>query len=180
MDGIFKKLVFIFLFLAVLGCKKGELQLHEDKLRADKLRDDKLIAEARNFINENCNILIDSVEGFDVMSLKNKIRTPTFTIGLMDSISYRGFLNPNNYLRFKLEDTDLVGFKSVYRLKLVKAKTYDSDVLFVVFSDFKMEKDYAYIRVKKVIGISMLNETYYFKKENGRWVFKNKRLINMG
>ena len=176
MDGIFKNLVFIFLFLAVLGCKKGELQLHEDKLRSDKLRDDKLIAEARNFISENCNILIDSVEGFDVMSLKNKIRTPTFTIGLIDSISSDCF----NCLSFKLKDNDLRNFKSAYKLKLVKAKTYDSDVLFVIFTDFRMDKDYVYIGVKKVIGISMINETYYFKKENGKWVFKNKTLTSIG
>ncbi len=180
MDGIFKKLVFIIMFLAFLGCKKGELQLHEDKLRADKLHEDKLIVEARNFINENCNILIDSINQFDIKSLNKKSKSPKLTIALIDTVSYRGFLNPNKFLKFKLQKTDLVNFKSAYMLKLVKANTYDSDVLFVIFSDFKMEKDYAYIGVKKVIGISMINETYYFKKENGKWVFKNKTLINMG
>jgi hypothetical protein len=171
MDGIFKKIVFVFLFLTVLGCKKEEKPISKN---------DNLILEGKTFIRQNLNILIDSVEQFDIPSLDKKIKSEKFTIGLIDSVSYHGISNPYRYLGFRLKKSDLPVFKSPYKLNLVKEKNNDPNVLFVSFSDFSMEKDYAFIVVRKVIGIGMVKNVYYFRKKSGAWFFTKKRLLNMG
>lgn len=171
MDGIFKKLVFAFLFLAILGCKKEE---------KPNLNHNNLIIEGKTFIRQNINILIDSVEQFDVPLPNGKHVLPKITIGLIDSVSYHSVSNPSNYLAFKLEKSDLVLFKSPYKYNLVKEKNNDTNVVFVTFSDFRIKKDYAFIVVKKVRGIGMIKNVYYFRKKSGAWVFTKKELMNMG
>ena len=112
-------------------------------------------------------------------SLNKKIKSEKLTIGLVDSVSYKG-LNPYNYLAFKLKKSDLSLFKSPYKISLVKEKSNDINTLFVMFSNFRIKDNEAYIVVKKVRGIGMTNDKYYFKKEKGKWVLINKRLISVG
>ena len=171
MDGLFKKLVIIFLFLAVLGCKKDVKPTSNH---------DNLVSEGKTFIKQNINILIDSVEQFDVPLPNGKNIMPKITIGLIDSVSYHGISNPYGYLGFKLKKTDLVGFKSPYKINLVIENNNDTNVVFVTFSDFSMKKNYAFIVVKKSRGIGMIKYVYYFRKQKGVWIFTKKDLMNMG
>ena len=122
MDGIFKKTALILLFLAVISCKKDEKPISNH---------DFLVSEGKTFIKQNINVLIDSVEQFDIPPLDKKIKSEELTIGVMDSVSYNGLSNPYNYLAFKLDKTDLLLFKSPYKLNLVKEKNNDTNVLFL-------------------------------------------------
>jgi len=179
MDGIFKKIVFIFSFLAVISCKKDEKPITNNT-------DEPLVLEGKSLIRENINILLDSVIQFDVRLPHEKNDPPKITFALIDHIPQReissnaGRSDWNNFVSFKLENKDVKNFKSLYKLNLVKSKNNDIDKVFVTFSELKIDGDNACVGVKKVRGIGMINEKYYFKKENGKWVFTNKRLINMG
>lgn len=90
------------------------------------------------------------------------------------------FINQKKSFRFKLQESDLVNFKTNYTIKLVKVNNYDNNILFVNFSNFYMTDNEANIDVKKNIGISMIKERYYFIKRNAIWVFKKKELLGMG
>jgi hypothetical protein len=171
MDGIFKKIALIFLLLAFISCKKDEKPISDH---------DNLVSEGKTFIKQNINMLIDSVMQFDIPSLDKKIKTEKLTIGLIDSVSYNGISNPYNFLAFKLKKSDLSLYKSPYKISLVKEKNNDTNVLFVIFSDFRIKKDDAFIVVKKVRGIGMIKNVYYFRKKSGVWVFIKKDLMNMG
>lgn len=175
MDFIFKKM--IFFFLTVLSCK------NEDKPKAEKID---LISEGRSIIREYSNILIDSVEQFDVRPEKEKNDAPKMTIGLIDSIPKRkeklnlGRTDGHTFVSFKLEKEDLIKFKSPYKLSLIKEKNNDINVVFVTISELGINGEKAYVVVEKVRGIGMVTEVYYFNKENDIWVFTKKRLSKMG
>ncbi|OXB05103.1 hypothetical protein B0A81_15465 [Flavobacterium plurextorum] len=177
MDGIFKKMIFFFFFLTVLSCK------NEDKPKVKKID---LISEGRSLIRQYSNILIDSVEQFDVRPEKEKNDAPKITIGLIDSIPKRreesnlGRTDGHTFVSFKLEKEDLIKFKSPYKLNLVKENNNDINVVFVTISELSINDEKAYVVVEKVRGIGMVNEVYYFKKENGIWVFTKKRFSKMG
>lgn len=177
MDGICKKIVFVFLFLTVLGCKKEEKPISKNEI---------LISEARNLIRQNSNVLLDSIIQFDIRLPNEKNDPPKFTIGLIDSIpkremkQYLGRMDGDKFTSFKLEKSDLVNFKSPYKLNLVKTNNNDINVLFITFSEVNIDGNHAYVVVKKVRGIGMITNTYYFRKENGKWVFTKKEVDNMG
>lgn len=180
MDGLFKKTALIFLLLVVISCKKDE------KTISNNTTHDNLILEGKNLIRQNINVLIDSVIQFDVPLLNQKNDPPRMTIGLIDHIPTReissnaGRTDWNNFVSFKLENKDIKNFKSLYKLNLVKSKNNNTNIVFVTFSEFRIDGDNAYVAVKKVRGIGMINNTYYFKKENGKWVFTKKDTSNMG
>jgi hypothetical protein len=179
MDGIFKKTALFFLFLAVISCKKDEKPILNNTHEL-------LVLEGKNLIRQNINVLIDSVIQFDVRLLNEKNDPPKITIGLIDHIPQReissnaGRTDWNNFVSFKLENKDIKNFKSLYKLNLVKSKNNSTDIVFVTFSELRIEGDNAYVAVKKARGIGMINNTYYFKKENGIWVFTKKDTSNMG
>lgn len=144
----------------------------------------------RVFITQNINSLIDSVESFDTSlippSKKFKdLKVEKITIGLLDSVFIENdenfnYINQKKSFKFKLQESDLVNFKTNYTIKLVKVNNYDTNILFVNFSNFYMTDNEANIDVKKNIGISMIKERYYFIKRNAIWVFKKKELLGMG
>lgn len=176
MDGLYKKTAFFFLFLAVVGCKKNE------KIDTDK---NNLILEGRSLIKENSNILIDSLDRYDLRFLSKNEKLEPFTVGLLDSISiderYSKYdYGTRNFLTFKLENSDLSNFKSPYKLNLIKTESYKSSILFIAFSNLKIEGDKAQIIVTKVRGISSVKDRYYFRKENSRWIFARKKFLTMG
>ena len=74
----------------------------------------------------------------------------------------------------------MTNFKSKYTIKIVKLNNYDTTILFVRFSNFQINESDANITVKKVIGISMIKERYYFIKQNDIWVFKKKEILGLG
>lgn len=175
MDGFFKKIGFVILFLTVINCKKNEeLDIQKNKL----------VLDGKSLIKENSYILIDSLENYDLRFLNKNKKSEPFTVGLLDSIAIdKRYFNYGhriyNYLTFKLKKNDLSNFKSPYKLNLIKSETYDSNVLFIEFSNLKIEEDKAEIIVKKIRGISSIINRYYFKKKNNRWVFIRKQLLSM-
>jgi hypothetical protein len=179
MDDILKKIVFFFLFLAVTGCKKDEKPISNNNHNT-------LISEARNLIRQNCNILLDSVEQFDPPLPNGKKVMPKLTVGLMDSIPKRdmslrmGRSDGDTFAELKLEKADLINFKSPYKLNLVKVKKEDTNILLVTFSELSIKGNHAFVVVKKVRGIGMVEDTYYFEKQNGKWVFIKKGFSKMG
>ena len=179
MDRIFKKSIAIFLILFILGCKKDEKPISNNNHNT-------LISEARNLIRQNCNILIDSVEQFDPPLPNRKKVMPKLTVGLMDSIPKRdmslrmGRSDGDTFAELKLEKADLINFRSPYKLNLVKVKKEDTNILLVTFSELSIKGNHAVVVVKKVRGIGMVENTYYFEKQNGRWVFIKKGFSKMG
>ncbi len=144
----------------------------------------------REFITQNINILIDSINHFDISKMpvsevsrkdfKNykPIKIEQITVGLLDSILIEN--NEKEFLDFNLQKSELINFKSEYEINIVKVNNYDTNVLFVRFSNFQIIENEASINVKMNIGISMIKNRYYFKKENDVWVFKKKKFLGMG
>ena len=179
MIGNFKTLG-IIITLLLLGCKKQ-----------NETEDSR-----RELIRQNINILIDSVDSFDINKMpvsqvstkdfKNykPIRLEQMRIGLLDSIVAKEdklkIKNGIDYLRFNLRKEDLANFKSEYKIKIVKVNNYDRNVLFVRFLNYNIQGNKSSIEVKKIIGISMIHHKYYFERENGVWVFKKKEILGMG
>lgn len=160
-----------------------------------KIRDDKVIG--KELIIQNINVLLDSIECFDTSKMsvtkvsqkdfKNykPVKTEQITIGLLDSILIEKNerlkeINQKKFLKFNLQKSDLLNFNSDYKINIVKVNNYDNNILFVKFSNFQISEDEASIIVKKNIGISMIKNRYYFKKQNGIWVFKKKEFLGMG
>jgi hypothetical protein len=178
MIGNFNTLT-ILIILLLLGCKKPNEEL-----------------ENRRLIRQNINVLIDSVESFDISKMpvssvsrkdfKNfrPVKLKPMRICLLDSIlAKEDRLKTNDgikYLRFNLNKEDLVNFKSNYKIMIVKVNNYDPNILFVRLSNLIIQENKASIEVKKVLGISMLHNKYYFEKENGVWIFKKKEFLSMG
>jgi hypothetical protein len=177
MDGIFNKIVLLLLLAFTISCKKGQ--------KIDTVKSS-LISEGRSLIREYSNVLIDSVEQFDVRPEHEKNDAPKITIGLIDSIPKRtdksklGRQDGHTFAVFKLEKEDLINFKSPYKLNLVKENNNDVNVVFVTILELSINGEKAYVAVKKVRGIGMIEDTYYFKKENGKWIFLRKGLSNIG
>ena len=146
----------------------------------------------KNLVAQNINILLDSVEGFDMSKIppspefKNKI-TPKLTLGLRDSItidtiytSKENEFESYEYLKFNLNNNDLINFKSDYKLFFQKNQSLNTNVLNIEISNLRINEYKASVEVSKVIGISMTYDRYYFKKENGNWVFKKKENLGIG
>ncbi|CCB70211.1 hypothetical protein [Flavobacterium branchiophilum] len=174
MDGKYKIILLILLFLSICNCK--------NQVKTEN--------SGKELIIQNINFLIDSVERFDMSKIPvsekfKDIKIEKITVGILDSvlIDNEGNLNkinPLKYSKFKMCPNDLVKFKSEYKIKLVKINNYDSNILFVKFSNLKIENNEATIDVKKNIGISMIKERYYFVRKNNFWLFKKKILTGSG
>lgn len=172
MDGKFK-IIGIIIFALLCSCKKQE----------------NIENSGRELITQNINVLIDSIESFDMSRIQRlekfkNIKIEKFTVGILDSIIIENSnfkkIDKNTFLKFNIKKNDLVNFKSSYKINIVKINNYDINVLFVRFSNFQIKEDEASIIVKKNIGISMIKNRYYFKKENGVWVFEKKEFLGMG
>ena len=169
------KLIIIVLFTIFLSnCKKQENVQNNNK----------------NLVTQNINILLDSVEGFDMSTIppsleyKNKITLPII-LGLRDSITIDTIYSRKEdefksykYLQFNLNNSDLNYFKSNYKLFIQKNRSISTDVLNIEISNLRINEFEASVEVSKVIGISAIHDRFYFKKEKGVWVFKKK--INLG
>lgn len=182
MDGKYK--IAIILIFIICSCKNEVKMNNKNGLNTDS---------QRVFIAQNINSLIDSVESFDTSLIPpseefKDFKVEKITIGLLDSVFIENDENFNinqkkNQLKsfkFKLQESDLVNFKTNYTIKLVKVNNYDTNVLFVNFFNFKIQGNKASIEVKKKIGISMIHHKYNFEKENGVWILKRKELLGMG
>jgi hypothetical protein len=177
------KITIILLFI-ICSCKNELKTNNKNGLNTDR---------ERVFITQNINSLIDSVESFDTSLIPpskefKDLKVEKITIGLLDSVFIENDENFNynnqkksfKYFKFKLQESDLVNFKTNYTIKLFKVNNYDNNILFVNFSNFYITDYEANIDVKKNIGISMIKERYYFIKRNAIWVFKKKELLGMG
>lgn len=141
------------------------------------------IDSGRELIIQNINVLLDSVERFDTSKMPTSeefknVKIEQIKIGLIDSVLVQNIKDYNS--SFIINRNDLVNFKSNYKIEIVKVNNYDINFLFVSFSNFKIHNDEATIDVKKVIGISMTKDRYFFKNENGHWVFISKENIGLG
>lgn len=171
------KLKIIILFFLFLSCKnKNDLENVRQDVQYSK--------RGKEFVSQNINTLIDSVERFDMSKIprSNKfkdVKIEKLKIGLLDSVLVEN-KQGTGFLQFTLATKDLINFKSEYDISIVKINNYDINTLFVRFSNFKIEKDFVSIDVKKNIGISMIKNRYYFKKENNIWIFKDKKLLGIG
>lgn len=176
MNGNFKKIGLVFICSILMCCNKNEKT--SKPIKDSKSIEQDLIVEGRKFIKQNSNIIIDSIASFDLRFINPQTNEEKLTIGLIDSIYYKniGGGSDKNYMSFKLRKDDLANFKSEYELNLVQRNNLDSNVLYITFSNFRIENDIAIINVKKVFGISMIQASFYFKKENNVWVFKGKTL----
>jgi hypothetical protein len=106
MDGRFKVIVFVILFSACQ--KKNNL----DRINQNVLN----IKSGKEFITQNINFLIDSVEGFDMSKIPrpakfNDIKIEKFKIGLLDSILIDNNSQEVGFLKFNLDKDDLVNYK---------------------------------------------------------------------
>lgn len=170
MDG---KVIILLISVLFLNCeKKTDQHVKRNVLKKQ---------EAKEFILENINILIDSVESFDMgkYSKFKNLKIEKFKISLADSIiteknSFGAFLN------FTLDKKMIANYKSDYEIKLVQNYNEDIKYLFVQFSNFQLEDNAAEISVRKKIGISMVKDRYYFERKNNKWVLKKKKLLSIG
>lgn len=170
MDG---RIIVLLVSVLFLNCEKKTNR----NVKADVLKK----KEAKEFVIENINILIDSVEGFDMSKYPKfrKLKIEKFKISLADSIiteknSFGSFFN------FRLDKKILENYKSDYEIKLVQNYKEDIRYLFIQFSNFTIDDNVAEISVKKKIGISMVKDRYYFQKKNNKWILKKKQLLSMG
>ena len=173
---ILKKLGLVFICSILMCCNKNEKT--SEPIKDSKSIEQDLIVEGRKFIKQNSNIIIDSIASFDLRFMNPQANEEKLTIGLIDSVFYKniGGGSDKNFMSFKLHKADLASFKSEYKLNLVQRNNLDSNVLYITFSNFRIDNNNAIIRVKKVFGISMMQAVFHFKKENNVWVFKKKTL----
>ena len=146
------------------------------------------VDSGRELITQNINVLIDSVGRFDTSKIPGSKYPNEFNvkrreikqikIGLLDSVLVQNINEYNS--SFIINRNDLVNFKSNYKIEIVKVNNYDTNFLFVSFSNFQIDSNNATIDVKKVIGIAMTIDRYFFRKEKGQWVFISKRNIGIG
>lgn len=183
MDGVFKKIVLVFICLLFVCCNDKQYEEHIKLLKEARLKEKEtelkqkeLIEEGRKLIQQNCNILIDSVFVFDIKSLYPKLKEEKLTVGLIDSIHYKntGSSSDKYMVSFKLQKDDLVSFKSEYELHLVQNKNQTGKILYIEFSNFRIDNNTARIKVRKVMGIGMMKATFLFEKKNNIWVFRRK------
>jgi hypothetical protein len=147
---------------------------------------------ARELISQNINVLIDSVESFDMSKIQRpkkfrNIKVEKITVGLLDSIlieksDLNAFVKKSktNFLQFNIKEDDLINFKANYKINIVKINNYDINVLFIRLSNLTVSEDEASIIVTKVRGISMIKNRYFFKKKKEEWVFIRKEMVSMG
>lgn len=158
-------------------------------------KQENIVESGRELIFQNINILLDSIESFDTSKMPGpenfkdfkdvkieQIKIDKIKIGLIDSVLVvnRNLKEVVSNSSFTITENDLINFKSDYKIDIVKVNNYDVNFLFVSFSNLQIVNDNASIDVKKVIGISMTKDRYFFKNENGGWVFKRKINIGIG
>ncbi|NDP27961.1 MAG: hypothetical protein GZ087_11120 [Flavobacterium sp.] len=165
MDGIYK-IITLLMLLLFCGCKNKET----------------IISNEKEFIKNNIKTLIDSVESFDMSKYMTK--KDVFSIGLIDSIvvENRHFKvnKSKNFVTLKIYPNDIIYFKSKYELKLVPLNNKNTNILFIQFCDFQINENKASIIVRKTRGIGMIENIYFFEKENNIWILKKKKMLTMG
>ena len=154
-----------------------------------------IIQNGNELITQNINVLLDSIEIFDISKMpvsdvstkdfKNyrAVKTKQIKIGILDSIKIidNNYLTINKeFLKFNLQKSNLINFKSEYKIEILKTNNYDTNILFVRFSNFNINNNKADIVVTKIVGISMVSNKYYFEKRDEIWVFKKKIMLGMG
>ncbi|WP_163408690.1 hypothetical protein [Flavobacterium ajazii] len=175
MTGNFKIIGIIFLLL-LFNCKKNENNL--------------IIEDGKKLVEQNINVLLDSIESFDISKIKvppvslkdfknyKPIKTEQLRIKLLDSVLVKK--QGKGFFEFNLDEKCLINLKSKYKTNIVKLNNHSGNVLFVSFFNFWIKNNIGVIEVKKTIGISMSHDKYYFKKKNDKWIFIRKELLNMG
>ncbi|MBZ4036840.1 hypothetical protein K6T82_18870 [Flavobacterium sp. 17A] len=173
MDGIFNKIVLLLLVLLTIGCKKKD--------KKDEVKNN-LIAEGKILIKQNSNVLIDSLERYDMNILYPEGKLKPLQVALLDSVGINERFSRETLkcITFKLEESDFSNFKSPYKLNLVKKEVSEVHVVFVSFLNLEIQNDLANIVVIKINGISSTIDRYYFKKQNNKWIFLNKHQMSMG
>lgn len=174
MVGLFNRvLVLVLLLVLIVSCKKEE---------KNDIFNNNLITEGRALIKQNSNILLDSLERYDMNILHKEGKLKPLKVALLDSVNINKRFSRStvNFFTFKLEESDFSNFKSSYKLNLVDDEINEIHVLFVSFFNFKIDNDIADIVVMKTNGVSFTADRYYFKKQNNKWVFMSKEQISMG
>ena len=165
MNGIYK-IIFLISFIIFIGCKNN----------------DNTNSKGKAFIKRNINILIDSVGYFDMSKYLNK--KDVFSIALIDSITVEGRHTNGNksikYLTFKIHQNDIELFNSKYKLKLVPVKNRATDIVFIQFCDFKINEAKASIIVRQTRASGMIENIFFFEKNNGIWILKKKKMLTIG
>ncbi|MFB9108374.1 hypothetical protein [Flavobacterium gyeonganense] len=117
-----------------------------------------------------------------ILKLYKPAKKKQIKIGLLDSITTESLISKeeNKFVNFKISKNEILNFRSKYIIEIFKVNNLDSSILFVKFSNFRIDNDLASIEVKKILGISMSHSKYYFKKKNGRWFFIKKELLSIG
>jgi len=173
MNNKHKTILLSLLFLIIYSCGNNSDIKRNFKNQENTRKPEK------EFISQTINILLDSLEAFDMSTLPRlekfkDIKIEPFTIGLLDTVT------KEYNEKFKLHQTDIIKFKSNYAIKLVKVNNYDSNILFIKFSNLTLGNNNASIVVKKNIGVAMLKEQFYFIKRNNIWVLEKKKFLGMG
>ena len=173
MDGKNRIIILILLFLSICNCK------NQVKSNVD----------GRELINQNINILIDSIEGFDMSNIlmpngQKNLNIKKISVSLLDTVCVESTNLKNKssakFQNLNISKNEISKFKTNYKINLTKVRNDCAEILFVKFYNFEINKNYANITVKKIIGISMIENIYYFKKINNIWVFKRKKFQGMG
>ena len=163
MDGNYK-IIALLVLLIFSSCKNNTTTISKEK----------------EFIENNINILIDSVEHFDMSKYMTK--KDDISIGLIDSIvvENRHFKATKKFSTIKIHPNNVLHYKSKYKLHLVSLNNRDVNVIFIQFCDFQINDNKASIIVRKTRGIGMIENIYFFEKENNIWILKKKKMLSMG
>lgn len=164
------KVIYITLFLCCISCNK-------------KISNQKY---GNIFVQENINVLLDSLKMFDMNAYAKENNLKDVTIAkpivqlkstvFVDSLESQ--IN-NKYLSFNLKKEVLSGFKSDYEAYLVKNRV-DEGNIFVVISNFAINDSTTTVDVKKSLGIGMTKDRYFFKKVKQKWVYTRKTNLRIG
>jgi len=169
MDGKLKKMVLISL-IVLCGCVKKN---HN-------------VDNGHELISQQINTLLDSLDYLNPNRIprgnSKSLPVNKFTVALLDSIVTEEAISngKDDFLKYKIQEDDIINFKQDYKVKLVQINNYDINTLFVKFSNFEISGDDANINVTKTIGVSSVKDKYRFKKDQGVWVFKKKERLSMG
>ncbi|MGH1518078.1 hypothetical protein [Chryseobacterium sp. JK1] len=176
MVGNFKYFVFILLHITLFSC--------QNKKEKSKL--------GKELISENLPILLDNLDYFKVSG------TPHLSAGIYQ---YVGEVKSDQTMviekfqnRFNLNNEKIfngpikigkipqkIGNHSVF-LNTENAFGKRSDIINISFVNFIISENnqYASIEVIKSLGSGAKFEIYYFKQNNGKWIFVGKEVIGVG
>lgn len=149
---------------------------------------------AINIMNQNFDILMDSVSFFDLSKVSKNINdnmvihlnAEVITIDVKES--EKKFRTKFGVEQEKIDPT-FFKIKSIptnkvnnYSIKLVSHISNSDNSVNVSFVNFLIDKSnkFSSITVIKSRGIGAKFEIYYFKQINGKWIFDGKELLALG